>query len=92
MAIKAEANKEWNHRMAYRDMLTDKYMPKTLECHVPRISSVEEDKMDELKRGIINALWNSDVSYYSCSNISDIEVVIEEDCFFSVVNLKLAKD
>ena len=86
------ASKEWNHYRAYIDMLRGKYLPKTLECHIPRLSSVSEEKMDELKRGIMNAIWNSDVSNYSCSNLSDIELVLEDDCFFSVVNLKLAID
>jgi hypothetical protein len=87
---KSDAKKEWNHRTAFKNMLKQKYMPKTLECHIPRITSVSEEKMEELKKGISSALLNSDVSYYSC-DISDIGIIIDDN-FFSVVNLKLAND
>jgi hypothetical protein len=76
--------------MAYRAMLKERYLPKTLECHVPRICSVSDDRMDELEKRYNESIWNSDVSNYSCSNLSDIEVIIEEDAFFLIVNLKLA--
>jgi hypothetical protein len=83
--------KEWNHLRAFVKMLEEKYLPKTLECHIPRLSSVSDENMTKLKKGIANALWNSDVSCYSC-NLDDIEISTEEDDFFTIVRLKLATE
>lgn len=83
--------KEWNHLRAFVKMLEEKYLPKTLECHIPRLSSVSEENMLKLKKGIANALWNSDVCCYSC-NTEDIEISTEEDDFFTIVRLKLATE
>ena len=53
---------DWNKYISYRKMLKEKYLPKELKCYVPNFVS---GNMEEVKRGISESIWDSDVSNYS---------------------------
>jgi len=61
--------KAWKDYIAFRQMLYKKYLPEKIDCWVNRISSITN--MEDLKRGIEVALWDSDVCSYE-SNVIDI--------------------
>lgn len=77
--------KEWNDLRAYHEMLEEKYLPKTIECHLGRLN-INENDMIEFKKGISDSLWNCDCSHYS-TDVEDIEVK-EDDGWFTVITLK----
>lgn len=80
--------KEWDEMRAYHEMLEEKYLSKTLECHFSCLNISEKD-MAEFKKGIGVSLWNCDCSHYSC-NAEDIQVTPDEDGWFTVITLKKA--
>ena len=68
-------SKEWKDYQAYRSFLKDKYLPKELVCHVNKVYLQSQD-LSEFKKGLGNALWDSDVSNYS-SKEEDIDVKLD---------------
>ena len=84
--IITSAEKEWKAYRDYAHFLQKKYLPAKLECHVSRIESVND--IEELKKGIRNSLWNSDVCCYDTTVID-----IEDDNImsFSKVTIYLEK-
>lgn len=83
---KNNSQEEWKSYRDYAHSLQKKYLPPKLECYVGRIESVND--INELKQGIRNALWNSDVCCYDTTIID-----IEEDLVmhFSKVIIYLEK-
>jgi len=61
----------WDKYISYRKILKKKYLPETLKCYVPNFVS---DDMEEVKRGIRESLWDSDVCSYQISKNEDIEI------------------
>ena len=66
-------SQQWKDYIAFREMLYKKYLPDYIECRVNRISCV--NNMQELKRGIEVALWDSDV----CSYDTDVIEIRSDD-------------
>lgn len=84
---KLEATKEeWQAFRAYHEMLEDKYLPKTVECHFGLLNITEND-MEEFKKGVSLSLWDCDCSHYSVKE-EDISVVADEYGDFTVITLK----
>jgi len=84
---KSEATQEeWQDLRAYHEMLEDKYLPKTVECHFGLLNITEND-MEEFKKGVSLSLWDCDCSHYSVKE-EDISVVADEDGYFTVITLK----
>ncbi len=80
---------EFEDQRKYVKILADKYLPKILECNVPKVIPID---MEQFKKGIGTALWDSDLSWYSCKNV-DIEFEqTDEDSWCSIVKLKLKID
>lgn len=91
---------EWNASMKYRYILKEKYLPHTLKCTVMFIDFSDEEVNKEIKRGLINALWDSDHCEYSLKE-EDIIFENETDTYgdndeysmtFTHVTLKLDLD
>jgi hypothetical protein len=82
--------KEWNELRAYHEMLEDKYLKDTIECHFSLLN-VDEKDMSDFKKGIGVSLWDCDCSHYSCSE-EDIDVKDDEDAWFSIITLKRSKE
>lgn len=83
----SEATKtEWDALRAYREMLEEKYLPKTIDCHF-QVLNITEDNMKEFKEGIGVSLWNCDCSHYSAKP-EDIDVKADDDGWFTVITLK----
>jgi len=76
---KVSAEVEWNELQKYRKFLTEKYIPKTLDCHIPVLEEKCLD-MEEFKSGVGVSLWDCDMSYYKCDP-SDIKIFFTEDKF-----------
>lgn len=76
---------EWKNLREHHKMLEEKYLPKTVECYFDPVNC--EDEL-ELKRGIVHALWHSDMSHYKCSEPEDVDVKLDEEFFFTVVTIK----
>lgn len=76
---------EWTRLQEHRKVLEEKYLPKKVECYFDPINC--EDEL-ELKRGIVHALWHSDMSHYKCSEPEDVDVKLTEDVFFTVITIK----
>ena len=73
------SEKEWNEDMKYRYMLKEKYLPHTLKCNVPFIDFSDEETSKEIKKGLINTLWDWDFCEWSLK---------EEDIIFENEELK----
>jgi hypothetical protein len=81
-------NERWNKLQSFRKELIKKYLPHTFEGYVlPKIHYTENFNMSDFKKGIKDALWDSDVCYYKIENENDIE--ISEDEWFTKITLKL---
>jgi len=84
---KSEATKEeWQALRAYHEILEEKYLPKTIDCHFGLLNITEND-MEEFKKGVSLSLWDCDCSHYSVKE-EDISVVPDEDGYFTVITLK----
>jgi len=81
-------NIEWEELRAFREILEAKYLPDELVCHIQPVN-VKDD--GEFKKGVADAIWDSDLSHYSCSGPEDIEFHLSDDAFFSVITLKRTK-
>jgi hypothetical protein len=79
---------EWDALMKFRREMQNKYLPKKLECH---ISPLNVENMEELKRGIMSSLWNCDMCHYNCSKTDDIEIILDEDGYFTKIILTLSE-
>jgi hypothetical protein len=71
----------WETLKSLEKELILKYLPERLKCYVIDIPS---SGLEEIKSGIIDSLWNSDICNYSC-NREDIHINVKE----SKVTLKL---
>ena len=79
---------EWDALRAYHEMLEEKYLPKTIECHIA-VLNITQENMKEFKMALGSALWNCDCSHYSC-NAEDIDVKADEDGWFTIITIKRA--
>lgn len=80
------SKEEWKALRAYHEMLEEKYLPKTVECHF-RLLNITEENMKDFKEGIGASLWNCDCSHYSTKS-EDIDVKADEDGWFTNITLK----
>lgn len=80
---------EWKALRAHHQILEDKYIPNILECHFTLLN-IEEQYMDDFKKGIGVSLWDCDCSYYS-TQPEDIDVTIDDDQYFIIITLKKSK-
>jgi hypothetical protein len=82
-----DSNKEFEESKKYRNILANKYLPKILKCNVPKVAPTD---IEQFKKGIVSALWNSDLSWYSCKT-ENIEIKIYNDDYVwcSEIRLKL---
>jgi hypothetical protein len=71
-----DSSAEWDALKKHEKMLNDKYLPKTLECHIPFLC-VNENDMEEFKNGLIEALWDCDCCNYKIG-VDDIIIVKEK--------------
>lgn len=84
---KAKATEqEWKALRAYHEMLEEKYLPKTVECHF-RLLNVPKENLKEFKTGISASLWDCDCSHYSVK-LRDINVKADKDGYFTIITLK----
>ncbi len=77
---------EWKALRAHHEMLEEKYLPKTVECHFQLLNIREED-MADFKRGVSHSLWGCDASHYSTDE-NDISVEADKDGWFTIITLK----
>lgn len=82
------APEEWDALMKFRRKMESKYLPKKLECY---LSPLNVNDLEKLKKGIMSSLWGCDMSYYNCSKTDDIEIVFDEDGYFTKIILTLAE-
>lgn len=80
------SEEEWKALRAYHEMLEEKYLPKTIDCHF-QLLNVTEENMQQFKKGVGASLWNCDCSHYS-TKPEDIDVKADEDGWFTVITLK----
>ena len=66
-----EGNIEWYDLRKYHNELIEKYIPEELTCYV---DFFDVDNIPELKKGIGDSLWNSDLSHYSVEDIEIVEI------------------
>lgn len=86
--INVSENIFWKAYFEHNNMLEKKYLPHTLECHVPTLYF---DNIDEFKNGLIESLWNSDLCAYSLKP-ENIKIKMngnDEFDFFSIIELTL---
>ena len=48
--------------------------------------------MEEFKNGFRSSLWDSDLCHYDITSNDDIEIVNEEDGYFTIIRLKYKKN
>lgn len=76
---KLPTEKEWNELQEFRKILTEKYIPETLDCYIPILEEKDLD-IELFKKGLGVALWDCDMSYYLCDP-KDIEINFREGRF-----------
>ena len=84
--VKNDSN--WIALRKYHAMLEEKYLPQVLECH---IAPLNVENMDEFKRGVRGSLWDSDLCHYDITDNDSIEVLDDEDGYFTIIKLKYKK-
>lgn len=84
--VKNDSN--WIALRKYHAMLEEKYLPPVLECH---ITLLNVENMGEFKRGVRDSLWDSDLCHYDITDNNSIEVVDDEDGYFTLIKLKYKK-
>ena len=77
---KNNSNEEWTAYRDFANSLQKKYLPPKLECYIGRIESV--NKIEDIKQGIRDSLWNCDVC---CYDTEVIEIVEDVDWFSKVI-------
>lgn len=77
---------EWKALRAYHEMLEEKYLPKTVDCHF-QLLNITEENMKDFKKGIGASLWDCDCSHYSTLP-KDIKVKADEDGWFTIITIK----
>lgn len=86
-------NEHWKPHLEYMYYLGEKYLPKELVSRVPKFGLEFVESMDELKEGIRDALWNSDVCWYNIDSNDDVEIKKTDDlAWCEVITLKLKID
>jgi hypothetical protein len=69
--LSEDYQKNWDDYISYRKMLKKKYIPEILKCYVPNFVT---ENMEDVKRGIRESLWDSDVCSYQIFKNEDIEI------------------
>lgn len=75
----------WNLFHAHNKMLSKKYMPDPLVCH---ISPLNVQNWDEFKKGLIEYLWDCDMCSYSLKP-ENIEISEDDGRHFTIIKFKL---
>jgi hypothetical protein len=81
----ADSDDEWKALREYHEMLEEKYLPKEIVCTIHAVNYLDET---EFKRGIVNALWQSDMSHYMCSEPEDVDVGLDDNAWFTLVTIR----
>lgn len=81
-----ESEEEWKALRAYHEMLEEKYLPKTIDCHFG-VLNITEEHMTEFKKGVSISLWDCDCSHYS-TKLEDIDIKDDDDTMFTIITLK----
>ena len=76
------SEKEWNDSMKYRYILIEKYLPHTIKFMVNFIDFSNEKLNNEIMKGFISSMWDSDHCQYSLKK-EDIKFENEIDTFGS---------
>ena len=66
--------KTFNELKKLRGKLKEKYLPKVLDCYLHALVINDEN---EIKKGIIDVLWDSDLCHYSLKS-EDITVIYDK--------------
>ena len=77
----------FNKLLTYEHDLKLKYLPHKLDCYLTY--HIDLTEIDEIKNGIIESLWNSDICDYL---LEPENINIYNSKFSTIVNLKLDKN
>jgi len=79
--------KEWIEMREYDMTLQAKYLPKTIECYIQRVTPTY---MKAFLKGISASLWGCDMCNY---NLEPKDIIVDqEDKYFTKITLTLAKE
>jgi len=79
--------KEWNESIKYGYMLNEKYLPHILKMPVPFIDLSDDEFSSDVKKSLIDFLWETDFCDYS---IDDKDVLFEDyEGIYTLITLKL---
>jgi hypothetical protein len=82
----SKSNKvDWDTLQEYHKMLELKYIPQTLECYVRKLTA---KNINELKEGIRDSLWNTDLCHYNLDTNDDIVITNEDELYSTIITLK----
>lgn len=70
------AEKEWNENMKYRYILKEKYLPHFIKCDIPHVDFSNEEINNQIKKGLIDTLWDWDFCEWS---LDDKDIVFENE-------------
>lgn len=82
-----ESTKDFENLKEYRDKMAIKYLPNNLQCSVPLLMPTSLNKLNIIKEGIRDNLWNSDLCWYNIDNNDSINIIQED--YFTLITLKL---
>jgi len=72
------SEKEWNEDMKYRYYLKEKYLPHTIKCMVSYIDFSDEETNKEIKKGLIETLWDWDHCEWS---LKEEDIIFENETY-----------
>ncbi len=78
---------EWEALRTHHEMLEDKYLPKTVDCHF-QLLNITAEHMSEFKDGVRVALWDCDACSYMIGKNEDIDVIADNEGWFTNIILK----
>lgn len=83
---KKGTEEDWNNLTSFRKKLEQKYLPKTLTCRVPMVTV---KNIKDLKEGIKFSLRNCDVCSYKIETDEDIQIINDENLYFTIIKFEL---
>lgn len=77
-------NSLWEAYRAHSEKLSKKYLPEVLKC---TFNPINVENLDEFKKGIADALWDSDICAYS-TDLNDIKIYHDDEYYLTYIELK----
>lgn len=83
-----ENKEKWKLYYEHNKMLSKKYLPNPLICHIDVLNIRD---VDEFKKGLIQTLWNSDICSYNLEG-GNIKIYNDKEYYFTIIEFQLDEE